>query len=460
MKATTLSADPAARRDELLSNQKVRTWHQGRALSSQLSADNDLRKIGLLLTRLRLNPESVVAVASKDPERLQAALIDYATSLKRSGRGDAYIVKTLNGLKNYLAFRRVEFEGYPKLSANRTTTLENERIPSPEELGRVLDRLPLRSKVVTLFLAHSGLRPGVLGSYRGERGLTLGDLAELDLQPEPHFQEVPFAIRVPADLSKTKVAYTTFGTRQLAETFLAYLAERRDRGENLSTSSAVVARTPTDRLRGVSKRSSSRRSGRFMWTHAMTDGLAEILHSSQPEGVTWRVYVLRSYCSTRLMLGPMNRDLREAILGHSTGVSGRYNVGKKWPPELLAEARREYAASAYLLETVASTTIGTKAELVATLVSAVEQATGKKTDGTLRGEDLVRALRDALGAGTASGRTEGGEMSAGQLPPKKTGEQRVVSESAVAKLLEAGWRFVSPLNSHLAIVQWDGSNPS
>ncbi|HTW55105.1 MAG TPA: hypothetical protein VMG36_01480, partial [Thermoplasmata archaeon] len=126
MKVATLSSDPATRRGELLSNPKVRTWHEGRALSSQLSADNDLRKLGLLLTRLRLSPESVVEVASKDPERFQAALIEYATSLKRSGRGDAYIVKTLNGLKNYLAFRRVAFEGYPKLSANRTTTLENE----------------------------------------------------------------------------------------------------------------------------------------------------------------------------------------------------------------------------------------------------------------------------------------------------------------------------------------------
>ena len=76
------------------------------------------------------------------------------------------------------------------------------------------------------------------------------------------------------------------------------------------------------------------------------------MHSRRRDLAT---YVLRSYCSTRLMLaegsGHISRDLREAILGHNGGVASRYNVGKRWGQELLDEARREYARASSFLET-------------------------------------------------------------------------------------------------------------
>lgn len=433
MPAKALSEDPKARRDELLSNPKVKVWYDSRGLRSRLSADNDLRKLSLILYRLRFDPESVVTTASKEADEFQAVLVEYATSLKRSGRTDAHIVKTFNALRNYLRFRRVSFDGFPKLSASQATTLEKERIPTPDELGRLLERLGLRDRVVALFLAHTGVRPAVLGNYRGERGLTLGDL-ELDLGKEPRFSEVPFAVRVPADLSKTRKPYTTFGSAQLAETFLAYLSGRGQAGEKLAPTSPVIARTPATLLRGASRSSVDAHAGHFMWTHAVTDNLAKALHAAQPEGVTWRVYTLRSYLSTRLMLGPMNRDLREAILGHGlTSVSARYNVGKRWGSELLEEARREYAASAHLLETTPTKTDTRMDAFVRLLLEAngisPETIDRMASEGGLTPEKAIEVLREA-GVG---------RKATTPTPPSRVGEQKLVAASEVEAWLSAGW---------------------
>ena len=104
----------------------------------------------------------------------------------------------------------------------------NERVPTPEELGRALDQLSLRGRLIALLMSQTGVPPGVLGSYRGEKGLTLGDLPELSVGGAIKFSEVPFVVRVPAGLSKTRVAYTTFGSGQLAAVMVSSLADRRD----------------------------------------------------------------------------------------------------------------------------------------------------------------------------------------------------------------------------------------
>src|SRR5208337_3179854 len=107
-------------------------------------------------------------------------------------------------------------------------------------LRRVLDRLSPRGRVMALLMAHSGLRPGVMGGYGGSDGLSLGDLPELKLGRRPSFGTVPFVIRVPARLSKTRKMYTTFGSQELASALLGYLDERHSQGEPLGPDSPVV----------------------------------------------------------------------------------------------------------------------------------------------------------------------------------------------------------------------------
>ncbi len=331
----------------LLSNPRVKAWYDERALRSKLSADTYLRQLGGMAERLKLEPDQIVNVAEKDSDRLHDLLVKYAADLKREGRLDSYIAKTFDGLRSWLRARHSKFDLFPRLSPARSVSLEDERVPSPEELRGVLLPMSLRGQTSALLMAHAGLRPGVLGAYEAKDGLTLGDLPDLTLGASPEFTETPFAIRVPSRLSKTRKAYTTFGTKELADTLKAYLKERTDRGETLTPKSPVVAADPLGMARGYAKDTG------FLTTKGIVLELREGLKAQAPKGVRWRPYVLRAYCSTRLLMaegaGKIARDLREAILGHDTGVAGRYNVGKTWGPELLKEARASYARAEPIL---------------------------------------------------------------------------------------------------------------
>ena len=80
-----------------------------------------------------------------------------------------------------------------------------------------------------------------------------------------------------------------------------------------------------------------------MMMRTLRDGLKAILPSA-------RTYVFRAYCSTQLLSARIDRDVREAILGHSLGVSGRYNLSKRLHPVPIEEMRREYTKAVSYLE--------------------------------------------------------------------------------------------------------------
>ncbi|NNN17195.1 MAG: hypothetical protein HKL79_02375, partial [Thermoplasmata archaeon] len=427
------------RHKTLLSDPVVLQWWEARSLRSRLSADQYLRQLGLLLERTALTPAKVLALAKKDPDRLRDLLIQDAAKLKRAGRLDSYISKFFEGLKSLFRFHRVAFDGFPVLSPIKGASLSKERIPRPEELGRVLDHLSLRGRVLALFMAHAGVRPGVLGSYQGENGLRLSDLPDLKFEKgKPSFTDVPFTIRVPASLSKTRVSYVTFGSPQLATAFLAYLEDRGGGGEALTPESPVVASNIT---RGVALRSqqNARYSKGFLTTKVVVEEVRSALQSSVPEGVRWRPYVLRAYCSTRLLLaegqGRISRDLREAILGHDGGSSSRYHVGKRWGEELLVEARREYANASEFLETNTQGRTNVAAEFRRTLLGVAglspEEAVAHMEDSN---EDILALLRTRLLGG------EGGTPKSGN--GNGHAAQKPVSLAEAESLLSEGWTFV------------------
>ena len=359
--------------------------------------------------------------------------------MKREGRLDSYVAKWFEAVKSYLRFRRVNVDVFPRLSAAKGESLGNEIVPTQEQLGKVLERLSLRGRVVALLMAHAGVRPGVIGAYQGEAGLRLRDLPDLKLGKELTIEPVPFVVRVPAAISKTRRAYTTFGTKQLATALLAYLESRREKGEGLAPDSPVVV---AGIARGAAARSLEGAKFRrgFLTTKGVVEEVHDALKSTVPEGGRWRPYVLRAYCSSRLLMaegaGKITRDLREAILGHDLGISGRYNLGKTWGEDMLRDARAAYKrAEPYLSTTGAPVATAEEIQREA----AVLLLTGFKGKSESDARRLVEGktgpeLADLLRSGA------------------KPCEQAVPVED-VPKLLGDGWEFVSALNGTLAVLR-------
>ena len=442
-------ADPKEREkgrlESVLEDPKVRDWHKEKSLRSRLAADTYARSLSAICERMELTPEEIVSVARRNPDKLRAKLTACATQLKSEGRLDSYVSKLFEPTKAYLRFRHAEADVFPRLSATKGESLTKERAPTQEELGAILEHLSLRGRVVALLMAHSGLRPGAIGSYGGEYGLRLQDLPGLRLGKEMSFKESPFVIRVPAQVSKTRTAYTTFGTSQLATALIAYLGERVARGEKLSPSSPVIV---AGDLRGASlvSRKESEYGRGFLCTNAVVRDIRVALQACLPEGVTWRPYVLRSYCSTRLLMaegaGKMTRDLREAILGHDLGISGRYNLGKPWGEEILKEARAQYKRAASFLETNGSPGPSTDeiqreaAVLLLTGFRGLTEAEARHMVEGKSGSELANLLKSMGGPAAPEKRTE-----------------KAVPVEDVPKMLEAGWEFVSPLNGSMAVLR-------
>ena len=95
-------------------------------------------------------------------------------------------------LKAWFRHAKVPFDGFPRTVEVGGETVIGERVPTVEELQRILDAIPTaRGKVVVLLMAHSGLRPGTPGTYRGEgSALRLRNLPELNIE-KLEFRKVP-----------------------------------------------------------------------------------------------------------------------------------------------------------------------------------------------------------------------------------------------------------------------------
>ena len=387
---------------------------------SRLSADTELRHVGPFCHLERLTPSELVELGRDDPSRLREVLVRYAQRLTSKGRLASYVTKTFVGIKSWLRFNHVPFDDFPRLKVIPGESIRDERVPTQDELRLILSAYSARGRVIVLFMAHTGVRPGVLAPSSGE-GLRLGGLKDLALKPSPHFERLPFHVVVPGRLSRTSVEYHTFGTPELADAMVAYLAQRRSRGEVLSPSSPVVAVDPQGagtKLRKLAK-------NEFVSTPVMMRSIREGLKTTLPNA---RTYVFRAYCSTQMVSARIDRDVREAILGHSLGVSGPYNLSKKLPPSVIEELRTEYAKAIPPLESGRPKEDRTSA--LQSVVSALLRREGvdesKIVDNLqdkVSPEELAKILRSR----------------AARAP------ERVVPIGGVEELLAQGWEYVSPL---------------
>lgn len=187
-----------------------------------------------------------------------------------------------------MRFNHIPCDDFPGPKVAPDESLREERVPTREALRRILSAHSASGRVVELFTAHTGVRPGVLAPADGGDGPCLGDLRDLVLRPEPHFERTPFHVVVPARLSKTSVEYHTLGTPGLADAVIVYLAQRRARGESLSSSSSGVAVDPMGARTNLRKLAKTEFVATAVMLRASRAGLKAILPNA-------RTYVFRAY---------------------------------------------------------------------------------------------------------------------------------------------------------------------
>jgi len=183
-------------------DEDVKRWFDNLAAKSYLTATVYLRNLGFYCEVNGTSPKSLLKVAGT--KAFRDGFTDFVRRLEREGKAGSYIARFKKTLHSWFSYNGLNI----RLKVNvrgehETPTIANERVPSKEELDRILRMATLRGRVSIALMAFSGLRPQTLGSYTGTDGIRLGDFTEAQVNEKGvTFTKIPTMLVVRRGLSK------------------------------------------------------------------------------------------------------------------------------------------------------------------------------------------------------------------------------------------------------------------
>ena len=206
----------------LLKDLEVRRWYENTARGAEVTADVYLRRVGFFCAKHGLTPRGLVGLGE---EKVTQLLLDTVSDLERRQHAGSYIESIVKAGRSWLKHNRIQLTVKITITdADDSPTLNDERTPTIDELGRFFRACQLDARVASALVTFSAVRPEVLGNYRGTDGLQIGDLLEIEIDnntKKVEFKKTPTLISVRKTISKAGHRYYTFhpeeGCRYLKE---------------------------------------------------------------------------------------------------------------------------------------------------------------------------------------------------------------------------------------------------
>ena len=402
----------------ILSDPDVNRWYNNLVQGSQVTADVFVRRLGAVCDRIGTTPKELVSMSE---EKRYNTLLDFVSSQQKEGYAGTYIAHSLVAVRSWLSHHGIRINRKIKIrGAYSNPTIADERVPTQEELKRVLMGAHPRDRVAVVLMAHSGLRPEVLGNYLGNDGLRVKDFPDIVIRGHHvKFEKVPAMVVVRADLSKAGHRYFTFLGEEGCNYLAAYLEERIEAGAKLTPDSDVIAPVWADKM--------------FVRTINIGDIVREAIRGA---GYKWRPYVLRAYFDTQLLLaesrGKVAHDYRVFWMGHKGSMEAKYTTNKgRLPQEMIEDMRSAYLRCEPLLSTMPSKSA---TETQANIAKVMLMGMGY-TD-----EELAGVNFDELDVATFQGLVQ--QKMAPPEPTEKP-KQKVVGSKELSGFLSEGWTVVA-----------------
>ncbi len=317
----------------LLEDQDVRRWYENLEAKSIITATVYLRTLGLYCNLVKTTPKRILAEAPT--KKFRDGFTDFIRKMEKDGRAGSYIERFKKVVISWTSYNNLDVKLKVNIKGSSDTpTIANERVPSKDELSRILRMASPRGRVSIAALAFSGLRPESLGDYLGTDGSRLGDFTEAKISDSGiEFEKVPAILLVRAALSKGRHPYFTFLGNEAITYVQEHLQERVKSGEKLTPQSPLLAFDP----RGV-------RKNRFLRTTLVTRDIKEAIVKG---GFSWRPYVFRAYCHTGMIIaeskGLLSHPYLQFMMGHKGDIEARYSTNKgRLPPTMIEEMREAY----------------------------------------------------------------------------------------------------------------------
>lgn len=220
----------------LLENKNIKRWYDNVARGSVITADVYLRRLGRFSEDYNVTPEKIIKMGKTKRYNL---LLDIVSDLEEKNCAGSYIASVVKAVKSWLAFNGISITRKIRIKeVADTPTLKEERVPTQPELKKIFLSADKRARAACVLLAHSGMRIQVLGDYKGNDGLQVGDFPELSVEDKKiSFNKTPALVMVRKELSKAGQKYFTFLSEEGCEYLLDYLDERVRNGEKLTEKS-------------------------------------------------------------------------------------------------------------------------------------------------------------------------------------------------------------------------------
>jgi hypothetical protein len=290
-------------------------------------------------------PKDLLTLDEKERNDL---LVDFVSSFRNHDsreRSGTYLQAMVKPVRSWYAFngipitRKVRIKG-----SNSRPSLKNERVPTQEELKNVFLAGDSRERLACAIMAFSGVRPQVLGNYRGTDGLRVADIADMEIKDGTvSFVKIPVRIAIRSELSKKENEYFSFIPEEGARYLKLYIEERIKEGEAITPESPII--TPSKKA--------IRSSTPFIVTTNIGDLIRNTIRRS---GLNQRPYVLRKYFDTQLLQAEsktgLKRDYRVFWMGHIGDMEHEYTLNHGILPDAVIEDMRgQYAKASKFLET-------------------------------------------------------------------------------------------------------------
>lgn len=290
-----------------------------------LETDPSMQRFNVLVDRKRLSPTTrygygksvkrfVDFYEAETPQeaidKLEGLSIEQRTELIDSfiarllgdGMNTSTVVQLVRGgFKKWLTLNSVEID-WPKVQGEILPGEEivvSDRMPTKEELRRLLNVGSLRDRVIILVSTSSGLRVGTLAT------LTLGDV-QLE-------EEIPRVIvkREPGrKVSRKMKGFATFITHEAKTMLLQYIEHRKKLGEKITENSPLITSEREEEL------------GKFLNSHYLSNHWRRLLkraHLATKNGGPWHdihLHTLRKYFDTQCINAGVKGPYKEFWMGH------------------------------------------------------------------------------------------------------------------------------------------------
>jgi integrase len=374
----------------------------------------------------------------------QDSLEDFVGKLESEGRSPGYIQGFLKVVKSWLRYNNINLTRRIKIkNSTATPTIENEKVPSQEELAKILRASPPRIKAAISLMAFAGLRPQSIGNYDGSDGLMLKDLPELKIEgKEVVFEKIPTMVIVRSTLSKARHKYFTFLGSEGCTYLKEYLEQRIRGGEELKPESPLIAH---ERKEAAEKP--------FIMTKKLTHFIRQCMRKA---GVYKRPYVLRAYFDTNMIIaeskGKISHPYLQFLMGHKGDIEARYSTNKGvLPPEMIEDMRKCYKECEPFLSTLAQPLEQTS------IIKEAKIEALKSIAKSLLGIDLLEVkVAKEKELGRELNKDEELELFENELKKLREGKSnphRIVSENELESYLAEGWQFVSVLPSQKILIK-------